>query len=149
MIICSMYTLYMSLIFSPHFASLRKFKRGHQTFCGEPLFTHTHTHTYRTLFTWVPRVSGIANSHELQTRKMERERDTGTSRRYFPVKRDARFIRPVIFVKSMTRAGARSAKSTTAPRHDTTRSPDPSMRKIGVRAHEWAPVVNKVAAALV
>lgn len=110
----------------------------------------SHTHTYRTLFTLAPRVSGIANSHELQTRKMERERDTGTSRRYFPsVKRDARFIRPVIFVKSMARAGARSAKSTTAPRHDTTRSPDPSMRKIGVRAHEWAPVVNKVAAALV
>ena len=25
-------------------------------------------------------------------------------------------------------------------------SPDPSMRKIGVRAHEWAPALNKVAA---
>lgn len=66
------YLLYvhMSLIFPPHFASLRKFKRGHQTFCGEPLFTHTHTYT--TLFTLAPRVSGIANSHELQTRDGKR-----------------------------------------------------------------------------
>lgn len=80
---------------------------------------------------------------------MERERNTDTSPRFLSVKRGARFIRLVIFVKSMTRTGARSAKSATAPRHDTTRSPDLSMRKIGVRAHEWAPVVNKVAAALV
>lgn len=115
------------------------------TFRAELLSAHDIIYISRP----APRASRITNSHEL--REMGSTSETAVSRRYFtcPSKRNARDrIRPVVVaVKSVARADA----ITTDPRRliatsRPARGPDPSMRKIGVRAHEWAPAVNKVAA---
>lgn len=85
-------------------------------------------------------------------REIESKSETTVSRRYFtcPVRQNGRAVRTsaVVAVKSAARADADSTIATPnrAMSRTARRSPDPSMRKIGVRAHEWAPAVNKVAA---
>lgn len=114
---------------------------------GELLSAHDTVYISRP----APRASGISNSHELRARDREQERDDGVSPIFhLSVKMDVpRFIRLRISSppKPAARADAESRRSRRLIATSRTAVvPDPSMRKIGVRAHEWSPAVNKVAA---
>lgn len=99
--ICSMYTLYV-VDFSTPFRIFAQIQERTSNILRRT--THTHTHTYKILFTLAPRVSGIANSHEPQRWKESETRWYVTSRYFlFCQKRRAFFIRLVIFAKSVTR----------------------------------------------
>jgi len=125
-----------------HFSGETQEKNRPNTFRGKLLSAHDIIYISRP----APRASGIANSHEPRTRHREKERDGGVSPIFhLSVKMDVPCeIHP-------TRRRRREIGGTRRCGIDdrgglARRSPDPSMRKIGVRAHEWAPAVNKVAA---